>query len=657
MIQVTPADPARVLIPSADQPRVSVIVLAWRHEDLLRECLASIVAAGGHSVPYEVVIVLNGASPAVVRLVEHEIVGATIVRSRVNRGFAGGCNLARRHARGEFLLLVNDDIEVDPGWMEGLVQTLDDHPDAGAVGSRVLSADGLTLQEAGSLLSANGSPLGVGRGVPESEHRYMSLRTVPYCSGCSLLVRASSWDAVGGLDERYFPAYFEDVDLCLSLRQIGQRVLYQPISRVRHHESASLDDAYRNFAFHRAKAAFVEKWQLVLPKYPKEAHSQVDLIVRGQRGARHVLVVDDQLPNLTSGSGFGRMHDTVTELLRNKWAPTVFASNTLGADPRPLGGIGVEVLEGDLVHHLEALPSSYDAVIISRPNNFERFAHHVRLTQPGAPIVYDSEALYHRRFGRQLDLAEEGGVERQIRSERDYYLAIESSIATSADAVVSISEDEADFFRSTPGHATVEVRPPMFTMNVPGPNGFSERRDLVMVAGWLAGASSPNGDGLRWFVRTVLPIVRARHPWVRLYVTGADPPSAIQALASPNVTFLGNVTNLGTLHDSVRIAISPIRYGAGVKLKVVDGLRYGVPVVSTTVGADGLPPSVQSAVRISDDPRTFAEHVLDLLEHEKSWSAARASVLEARKAIEGQPKPWNEILMAARRSRRLETAR
>jgi glycosyltransferase involved in cell wall biosynthesis len=349
------------------------------------------------------------------------------------------------------------------------------------------------------------------------------------------------------------------------------------------------------------------------------------------------------------------MHDTVTELLRNKWATTVYASNTLGADPRALGGIGVEVLQSDLIQHLEAHPSGYDAVIISRPNNFERFVDHVRRTQPDAPVVYDAEALYHRRFGRQLGLAENEGVAQLIRSEHDHYLGIESSIATLADAIVTISEDEADFFRSVPDHAPVEVRPPMFTMSDPGPNGFSERRDLVMVAGWPAGAPSPNADGLRWFVRTVLPIVRARHPWVRLYVTGADPPTAIRALSSPNVTFLGNVTNLATLHDSVRVAISPIRYGAGVKLKVVEGLRYGVPLVATSVGAEGLPLAVAAAIRVTDDPRRFAEHVLDLLEHEDSWDAARASVLEARKALEGQPKPWTDILMGAR-SRRLQTA-
>ena len=500
-----------------------MIVLAWRHEEL-RECLASVVAAGGHDVPYEVVIVLNGASQRVVRIVEQEISGATVVRSRVNLGFASGCNLGRNHSRGEMLLLLNDDVEVDPGWLEGLVRTLDDHPEAGAVGSRILSADGSVLLEAGSLVDHEGSPHGIGRDVPESEQRYMALRRVPFCSGCSLLVRSWIWDALGGLDERFFPAYFEDVDLCLGIKELGYDVLYQPISRARHRESASLDETFRNFVFQKSKQAFIDKWQPLLSQYGPWDRSRDDRIVRTQRGPLHVLVIDDQLPNLTSGSGFGRMYETATELLRGKWSPTIFATDVLGTDPRALGAMGIEVLRGDLALHLQDPDVSYDAVVISRPNNFARWVDLVRSSQPGAVVVYDTEALYHRRLARQMSL--EGPLEsiRQLQLEFDLYLGIEKDIATAADAIVTISEAEGDFFRAVPDHSPVWVRSPISWATSPGISTFRERRDMIMVAGWLAGAQSPNADGLRWFMHSVFPIVRARLPWVRLYVTGTNPP-------------------------------------------------------------------------------------------------------------------------------------
>lgn len=161
--------------------------------------------------------------------------------------FGGGCNRGAAESSGEFLLFLNDDIEVLPGWLEALVETADRHPDAGAVGSLILFPDS-TMQEAGAIVWRDGSTLCINRGGQVEVNPYNFLRPVDYCSACSLLVRRQPWAALGGFDARYFPAYYEGVDLCFGLARAGFRILFQPRSRAVHRETASSSTLRRDFA-------------------------------------------------------------------------------------------------------------------------------------------------------------------------------------------------------------------------------------------------------------------------------------------------------------------------------------------------------------------------------------------------------------------------
>jgi GT2 family glycosyltransferase len=221
---------------------------------MLTACLESLAQNAGSEVPFEVIIVLNGSPEAVERFVLEDVTGATVVASTVNRGVAGGYNLGRRSAGGEFVVLLHDDVEVSPGWLEALVEAADETPEAGAVGSRALNPDG-TLQSAGAIVRPDGTTELLKDDSP-------GRRPVDYCGSNSLLVRASTWDAVGGLDERFFPAYYVDVDLGMRIREFGQFVLCEPRSQLTHHRwGATTDLGFRVFAAQRNRERFVEKWQ------------------------------------------------------------------------------------------------------------------------------------------------------------------------------------------------------------------------------------------------------------------------------------------------------------------------------------------------------------------------------------------------------------
>jgi O-antigen biosynthesis protein len=230
-----------------------VLIAADRNPELLSACLGSLVRNVGPEVAYETVILLNGSPESVRRFVAENVRGAELVESPVNRGVAGGYNLARSSARGELLVLLHDDTEVSPGWLEALLAAADETPNAGAVGGRALDPDG-TLQSAGALIHPDGTTEAV---LDDGHER----REVDYCSSNSLLVRAETWDAVGGLDERFYPAYHVDVDLGMKIREHGQIVLCEPRSQVIHHRRGiSTDERFRVFAARRNLRRFVAKW-------------------------------------------------------------------------------------------------------------------------------------------------------------------------------------------------------------------------------------------------------------------------------------------------------------------------------------------------------------------------------------------------------------
>jgi GT2 family glycosyltransferase len=403
---------AEIVLPTAASPRVSIIILAWRHDHHLWRCLEAITEAGS-AIPFEVIILLNGATPAVTAVVDRTE-GARVIRSPVNLGFAAGCNRARAAARGELLLLLNDDTEVEPGWMEALVRTVDDSG-AAAVGSRVLFADG-TLQEAGCIIWRDGGTATVGRGSRDEDGCYDYLRPVHYCSACSLLVRAAAWDAVGGFDEGYFPGYFEDADFCLRLRQEGLTVLYQPAARVRHHESASLESSYKAFVLRRSRTRFSDRWRHVLPRFPHpEAPDALERAVQLARGPRRALLVGE------------RCGDAARELSRSGWAVTVHAAH-IEEDHRSLAAAGVEHVREDLGRHLRAPSRAYDAVIVAGVEPFEAWAPLIRAAQPATTLMSDLRGSGAR-----------------------------GSLAVTADGIVTASEADAGALRARNAGARVWV--------------------------------------------------------------------------------------------------------------------------------------------------------------------------------------------------------
>lgn len=273
---------------------VSVCILVVSDHGLIEGCLDSLAGART-SVDTEVVVVANGlGGDQLSSLRERDDI--VLVRSAVNIGFAGGNNLAARFARGRYLLLLNDDTVIEVGFIDSLVSAFERDPLLGAAGGTILWPDG-TLQEAGSVLWSDGWAAHVGAGFPADSTAYQYVRYVDYISANGLLVDRQAWDAVGGLDERYFPAYFEDADFCLALWDHGYRVAYEPRARLTHLEGQSTSTLFREFLMIRNRALFVTKWSALLQGYadhpdPIDDAAMDTAVNRAERSIGRALVVE-----------------------------------------------------------------------------------------------------------------------------------------------------------------------------------------------------------------------------------------------------------------------------------------------------------------------------------------------------------------------------
>jgi O-antigen biosynthesis protein len=339
--------PDAVSFPDRGVPEVSVIVLGWRDAPSLFACLGS-VADSVDDVAYEVLIFLNEPTDAVSDAGADKVSGARVFPFRANLGFGGGVNYAAGKARGRYLALLNDDCVVEHGWLSELLDLMERRPQCGLAGGTVLHPDG-RMQGAGALLWSDASTWSAGEDdLPAGirfEHR------VDYCPAASLLIRREVWDLLGGFDDRYYPAYYEDVDLALRAAELGWESWYQPLSVVRHERSASTTRAERDLFGTVNGMRFTERWDETLRKrHISGAYEAALWHAMGE--PTRVLVLGDAA---TSG---------LAELAGDPDLHVAFHPTGMDAvDERDLGRLGVRLIV-DLAAHLATDGVGYDAVVL-----------------------------------------------------------------------------------------------------------------------------------------------------------------------------------------------------------------------------------------------------------------------------------------------------
>lgn len=609
---------------SITNPTVSIVVPVYNQWAYTEACLRSLCTSGDQC-PLEVIVV-NDASTDVTATALEGIPGVQTVHNETNLGFIGSCNAGAAQARGEFLIFLNNDTTVTAGWLDNLLQTFDRYPEAGLVGAKLIYPDG-TLQEAGGIIFSDATGWNYGRGEDPSLPQFEYVREVDYISGAAIGLRKSLFEALGGFDSHYAPAYYEDTDLAFKIRDAGYKVLYQPESVVVHYEGISsgtdLSSGTKRYQVvnHRK---FHERWDQALKAQPAPG-SPIHLAATHRHRSR-VLVVDACTPTPDQDSGSVRMTNLLQLLVDRGYHVTFLAHNMAyeGSYTKALQAMGVEALYQPFVttphSWLREFGDTLDVVIVSRYYVAADYVDLIRTCCPKARFVFDTVDLHFLREQRLAELEQDDALAATAQATRK----AELGVAEASDLTLVVSPHEKALLADVAPELKVEVLSNIHA--VPGRSTeFDARRDIWFVGGFQ---HPPNVDAVQYCVAEILPLVREKLPDVKLIVVGSKAPAELQSLRAPGLEFRGFVEDLDPFLNGCRLAIAPLRYGAGVKGKVNMSMSHGQPVVATPPAVEGMYVEHGVEVMVGANAREFADLIVEVYSDPDLWKALSDAGLE-----------------------------
>jgi GT2 family glycosyltransferase/glycosyltransferase involved in cell wall biosynthesis len=600
-----------LLLPTADPPRVSVVVPVFNQFVLTYACLRSI-ATNLPAASFEVIVVDDGSSDET--LLAPLVFGGSVrvLRNERNLGFVGACNRGAAAARGEFVFFLNNDTLVRPGWLDELLATFEADPRVGIAGAKLINADG-TLQEAGGIVWQLGDAWNWGRGEDPDAPAFCHLREVDYASGAALMIPAALFAGLGGFDEHFAPAYYEDTDLCFRTRQAGRRVVVQPLASIVHLEgqTAGTDAAGHGVKRHQTvnRRKFFARWRGTLATEHRANGESPELAC--ERGVqRRALFIDDLVPTPDQDAGSLAAWQHVRALMRLGYKVTLLPSANLqhaGVHSERLQRIGVEVLHAPHVasveQHLRERRTPLDLVYLHRFGNASQYTGLVRRLHPAARVLYNVADLHHLRLQREAAHKADAALAETAARLR----AQELAAVAAADVTVVHSPAEQALLAQALPQARVCVVPWPYPVAPASEAGLGS--GVLFVGGYRHG---PNVDAALWLLREVMPLVWHELPRLVCTLVGSHMPDELRALGSLRVEVPGQVPDLAPLYHQRRVAVAPLRFGAGIKGKVLEAFAAGRPCVMTTIAAEGLALPGPLAALVHDDAEGLARAIVAL---------------------------------------------
>jgi O-antigen biosynthesis protein len=290
-------------------------------------------------------------------------------------------------------------------------------------------------------------------------------------------------------------------------------------------------------------------------------------------------------------------------------------ANSLLEDTARLRALGVEVIApstaGTVEEHLMARGLEYDLVFLIPYSIADRYFSAVRAHAPRATVVYLAVDVGHvQHFRRARVTGKVPDLQRAIAAKKS-----ETRLARDADLTLVCSADEREVILSLCPSANVSVLSHVVEPRR-APTPFSRRTGLLFLGSFPHLA---NGDAMKYFVSEIFPAVRTGLPGVTLQIVGSDPGGDVRHLAADDIVVHGWVPDLESLFDDARVFVAPLRYGAGIKIKVLDSLARGVPAVLSPVAAEGMHITHEENALVASSPEAFAAAVIRLHDDEDLW--------------------------------------
>ncbi len=600
--------------PTCDNPIVSIVIPAYNQFTYTYYCLKSILDNSG-DVGYEVILA-DDCSTDITTQITEVVKNIIVARTKTNLLFLKNCNNAACRARGKYILFLNNDTQVQKGWLKPLVDICEKDDSIGLTGSKLVYSDG-TLQEAGGIIWNDASGWNYGRNCDAMSPEYNYVREVDYISGAAIMIRKELWIKLGGFDEYFAPAYYEDSDLAFQVRKAGYRVVYQPLSVVVHFEGKSNGTdlnvgVKKNQVENQVK--FRKKWKEILEKEQYPNAQEVFLANDRSRFKKRILVVDHYVPHYDKDAG-GRCTYMYLKLFVKLGFKVVFiGDNFFKHEPytTELTQMGIEVLYGNYYfeHWQEWLKDNlhyFDYIYLQRPHIAIKYIDLVKKYATGK-VFYFAHDLHFLRLTREYELThdEKYLVEAEKFKKDEFYLFEKADVVH-----VVGSYEQAVLQKELPSKAVRNIPLYIYEELLENINkDFAKRNDIVFVGGF---GHPPNIDAVLWFAKEVFPKILQVYPDLVWHIVGGKAPKEVTDLASDNIVLEGFLSDedLDKMYRKCRMAVVPLRVGAGVKGKVVEAAYYQIPLVTTTIGEEGIS-NKEGAFAVEDDADKMADLIISL---------------------------------------------
>ena len=591
-------------------PLVSIIISINNNYNFIYDCLSSINDSES-SINHEIIILGNISNN------NYNLLKEKLSKNNENIIFLNNikfnnyilnCNQASKFAKGKYIVFLRNVRKVHKHWLNFLLQIIQTDDKVGMVGSKIIDSNNI-LQEAGGIVWSNAECENFGRNQKADMPEYNYVKEVDYISGVSIIIKKSIWKKLEGFDERFIPRYYEDTDFAFKLRKNGLKVMYQPKSIVEEYKEISEEKDILEIN----KIKFIEKWQSELIYQMPEGN----IFLGRDRGFNKskIFVIDRYVPIFDKDAG-GRCAFMYLNIFQEIGLQVTFLGENLRKiEPYTtiLQQKGIEVLYGDsykdklLEGWLKNNLKYFKYIYLQRPDITIKYIDLIKKYSSGK-IFYFAHDLHHIRLLREYNLT-------KIRTkfeESQKMKKIENEIFSKVDVIHVVGTYEYKILKEQYINKTIRNIPLYIYPNQLGnvEKDFSKRKDLIFVGGF---EHSPNFDGVIWFSKEVYPKILEKFPDMIWHIISSNTNEIIKKLESKNIKIEGHLSdeNLYSLYQKCRIAIAPLRFGAGVKGKVVEAAYNQIPMVTTNNGGEGLDYSIGAFI-MEDNPKKMAEIICKL---------------------------------------------
>lgn len=600
---------ASIVFPKYKEPLVSIIIPVFNQFDYTMNCLEYIKQNIGE-IPFEIIIA-DDCSTDKTKNIKNKVSNITVIRNDENLGYIKNCNNAAKYAKGKYLYFLNNDTEVQKDWLKELLDVIEKHSDIGVVGSKILNKNG-TVQECGVYMFKDSFESRI-KGINGTASKYNYLCQCDYVSGYSLLTPRKLFDKIGGFDEIFSPAYCDAPDYCLSALAKGFKTFVQPKSRIVHFGSISYGRS-NNLLMEKNNKILQEKWAEFFNSRSICDHRKDS---SGLKRKPTILVIDDLLPQFDRHAG-GKTIFQFLELftkmgLNIKFCP-LFGDTYEEPYYSILTNMEVEIIKKENIHlWIEQHVGYLDYVLLSRPQVAEHFMIKA-IKARGVKVLYYGHDLHHVRMNRECSYNKNANI-----SEVAKMKLLEQSTISFSDIALYPSDIEKEYVKNTLKLNNVEkITPYLYdTSKMIKHFSFEQSKDMIFVGS----SHGPNLDGILWFIEKILPIIIQECPDICLNIVGSQVADEIKRMESQNIKIIGYLSEseLNNLYSKVRLSIAPLRYGAGIKGKIIDSLYHSTPVVTTPIGLEGINNS-SDLIKSSDTEEDFAQKIIELYTNAGEWN-------------------------------------